>query len=200
MLRSDQALSSFSLDTLAFVDGFVVHIKSDKFLSDFELESRSAFFTSHALFMQEEMNKAFFINLDSTGVYVFSRELGGSPVAKWIRRKRDTSGLGFTPQLATGRFVVSYVADITLSMDCVNDYRIVDGVFVNVSGDLKAVVLRGQRPNNQGGRNPEQLHLFSVASVPPEILTALDIDAGSLGFKPRTYSIYSIYSIYNIYI
>ena len=132
VLRSDQALPRLSLDTLEFADGFDVHIKSDKFLSDFELVPRSAFFPSDALFMQEEMNKAFFINLDSTGVYVFYRELCGSPVAKWIRRKRDTTGLGLLPQLNTGRFVVSYVADITLSMDCVNGFQIVDGVFVNV--------------------------------------------------------------------
>ena len=82
----------------------------------------SAFLGADCLFEGHE-NLSFFINMDCTGFYVFSMAEGMHPIAKWVRRDRNSEGSTFEP---------SYTAEIHYAGDRVNGYKIGLGLYVDM--------------------------------------------------------------------
>ena len=69
-------------------------------------------------------NMTFFINRDATGFYVFSMDQGLNPIAKWVRRDRQSEG--------SAHFNPSYTADITYAGDRVNGYKFEHGLYADM--------------------------------------------------------------------
>ncbi len=49
----------------------------------------------------------------------------------------------------------------------------------------EAVWLHGKRPNNLGGKGPQELHLALCISVPEAVTECVLARTGALGFQPR---------------
>ena len=114
-------------------------------------------------------NMTFFINRDATGFYVFSMDQGLNPIAKWVRRDRQSEG--------STHFNPSYTADITYAGDRVNGYKFEHGLYadmgtsthqaeVAVSAAMQAVASSSSRSSrssssnsssNRGGQQSQQL-------------------------------------------
>ena len=97
-------------------------IKDDDILNEKVLIQSSAFLGADSLFEGHE-NVTFFINNDSTGFYIFTMS-EGNPVAKWVRRDRNTDNIAvFTP---------TFTKDVPYSGDRVNGYKLDMGLYADM--------------------------------------------------------------------
>ena len=96
--------------------------EDDDLVDNKEFIQSSAFPGADSLFDGHE-NCTYFVNLDSTGFYVFSLSRGLDPIAKWVRRNRRSEG--------SSTFEPLYTAAITYAGDRVNGYKITNGLYVD---------------------------------------------------------------------